>query len=163
AIAAVRCGSGQPMLRANLWPHAYMCRLGRGSESPGRDVELCERALRGLDAVTLEREYVPKLPLPVHPMELLSQSRLHLERVRDFARVRLAYTNALRTAVENRAFPETAQKMAGLPVLPDVIPGAYGAGLETLDYTFLRRFADSWRERSFADNFPSADRSRHQA
>ena len=42
--------------------------------------------------------------------------------------------------------------MAALPDLPDSIPGVYGAPLETFYFRLLRKFADTWKGRTFHDN-----------
>jgi hypothetical protein len=68
------------------------------------------------------------------------------------ARIRLAYQQALQPAQEDSHFEETQQKMAILPDLPDSIPGVYGATLETFYFQLLRRFAGTWKGRTFHDN-----------
>jgi hypothetical protein len=151
AIGQVRCGTGQHMLDGNLWPDDYMCWFGKGSSSPTHDVALCEKALSELELVKVDAEYVPQMPLVVEPEELLGYVRSHLKYVLDFARIRLAYREALQPALDGR-FEETQQKMAALPELPDFIPGVYGAGQETAYYQLLRKFSNTWRGRTFRDN-----------
>jgi hypothetical protein len=152
AIGEVRCGPGRHILEGNLWPDDYMCWSGKGSSFPAHDLASCEKALDDLEAAKVDGEYVSKMPLMFEPAELLGNIRSHLRYVRDFARIRLAYQQALKPAQEDRRFQETQQKMASLPDLPDSIPDVYGAGRETFYFHLLRRFADTWKGRTFHDN-----------
>lgn len=150
AIADVRCGPGE-VLNEDLWPDDYMCWLGKGSDCPGKDLATCEKAVTGLEHVQIDPGFVPKLPLVVKPEELLNHIRLHLAYVRDYARIRVAYEEALRPALEAQDFEETQRRMAALPSLPDHVPGTLGLP-EYYPYTLLRDRADSWKGRTFSDN-----------
>jgi hypothetical protein len=152
AIADIRCGPGQHMIASDLWPHGYICRLGRGTSSPPRDLDICQKALTALESVRLDPDFVPQLPLVTDPRELLGHIREHLLYVRNFASIRRAYDEALRPAVEEYQFEQTAQRMATLPAIRDVIPGSYGAQMEGFQYSLLRKFADAWKARVFQDD-----------
>lgn len=155
AIAEVRCGAGIQIVKPahkERYLNDYMCWRGRGSAFPHRDLAVCERALQELQSVAVDESFVPKLPLPVSPAKLLEYIRAHLRYVADFARLRVAYNDALRPALESGRFEDTQKKMEALPALPDVVQGVYGAYAENLHYGMLRKFADTWRGRVFGDN-----------
>ena len=152
ALEQVHCGPGEYKVHDNGWPNDYMCNLGRGSRSPAQDVARCEEAWHALDGVKVDPSYVPKFALLVSPEELLGYIRSHLQYTRDYARVRLAYQEALKPAVEQGRLEETQRLMAVLPELPDVIPGTYGAGDATFFYRLLQKFASTWKDRTFSDN-----------
>jgi hypothetical protein len=152
AIAGIRCGRGQHMSGSDLWPHGYICRLGKGSASPGKDLAESEKAIAVLTSVRLDPEFVPKLPLTVEPGELIAQIQAQLLHIRDFARIRLAYQEALRPALEGGRPAAMKLRMSEIPALADTIPGSFGAGMESFQYSVLRKFADSWRHRTFDDN-----------
>jgi hypothetical protein len=152
ALESARCGPGEYSAHFNSNPDDYVCHMGRGSRSPTQDLAGCEAGLRALEGVKIDPSYVSKFVLPASPEEWLGQLRAHLQYVRDYARVRVAYQEALKPAVEQGRFEETQRRMAALPVLPDVIPGSYSAGALTFFYGLLRKFADLWKDRSFSDN-----------
>ncbi len=151
ALQAVRCGPGEHMVSQDLWPDGYFCRFGRGSESPERDLQLGLEAMKELDSVVLDPDFVPKLPIIVEPRELLDQIRAHLGYVIDFAKIRVAYREAIQPALLTGDLEKTKKRMMEIPELPDIIPGSYGP-LEFRAYTILRKFADSWEGRTFDDN-----------
>jgi hypothetical protein len=151
ALEKVRCGPGENMVRQNLWPHGYFCHFGRGTNSPSTDLSLCLEALQELDSVILDPGFVQKLPMIVDPAELLYQIRAHLKYVSDFAKIRLAYQDAIQPALYSGELEETQRLMAEIPELPDLIPDSYGA-LEYTAYKVLRKFAEGWKDRSFHDN-----------
>ena len=155
AIAEVRCGPGIQIVKPTHKEHYlndYMCWRGRGSALPQRDLAICERALQELQSVAVDESFVPKLPLPVAPGKLLEYIRAHLRYVADFARLRVAYNDALRPAIESARFVETQKRMETLPALSDVVQGAYGAYAETFHHGILRTFGDTWKGRVFHDN-----------
>jgi hypothetical protein len=150
AIERVRTGPGAAMVSHDLWPNAFMPSLAYRDAPARADVEICERALAGLETVKLNPHFVPKLPLIAEPSELLDQIRAHLRYVLAFARIRDHYQQALACAREGR-WEEAQAGMASLPVLPDRVEGSYGA-LEYKPYLALKLFADSWSGRTFKDN-----------
>ncbi len=150
AIEQVRTGPGAAMAERDLWPGGFMPSLAYRDAPARADVETCERALAGLNAIKLDPQFVPKLPLIAEPAELLEQIRAHLRYVLAFARIRHHYQSALAQAHEGR-FEAAQAAMASLPVLPDTVEGSYGA-LEYKPYLGLKVFADSWAGRTFKDN-----------
>jgi hypothetical protein len=156
-IGEIRCGPGTPIIKENFWPNDYMCRLGSGTDSPEKDLADCEKTLQKLNSVTIDSAYVSKLPLIFAPAEFLKQLRLHLGHVRDYARLRVAYRDALKPVIEDGNFKETQKQMASLPKLPDRVEGIVGL-LENNSYALgcpynnLKKYANDWAGRSLADN-----------
>jgi hypothetical protein len=91
------------------------------------------------------------MPWLISPEELLALIQSQLQRVRDFAAVRLAYDQALLPALDGR-LAETRLKMSALPSFSDVTADKYGGGLELIFDKIIRVFADSWKDRSLEDN-----------
>ncbi len=149
-IGEVRDGDGVPLVRRDLWPHGSLCWRGQGTAWPDRDLRHCQEALKGLETAQLDPRFVPQFPIVFQPRELLDQVRAHLGYVRDFAAIRLGYQEAMGQAYQNN-WIEAQRRMAALPVLPDEIPGSYGA-MEIHPYRRLKVFADLWKGRRFADN-----------
>jgi hypothetical protein len=152
ALESARCGPGEYVVNLDLWPNDYSCNQGRGSQSPEQDLARCQDALKALDSVKADPGYVAKFRLPIGADRWLGHLRAHLEYVRDYARIRVAYREALKPALERGSFEETQRLMATLPDLPDVIPGSFGAGSMSVHYTLLRRFSATWKGRTFSDN-----------
>jgi hypothetical protein len=152
ALESVRCGPGECVVGLDLWPHDYMCNMGRGSHSPAEDLARCEEGLQALEEAKIDSGYVSKFILPVRREEWLEHLGAHLRYVRDYTRVRVAYQKAMKPAVEQGHFEETQRLMAALPEFLDVIPGSYGAWSVLAFYVYLRKFADTWKGRTFSDN-----------
>jgi hypothetical protein len=157
AIADIRCGGGGIVssTTGDLWPNDFMCRLGRGTDDPDRDLSACQQALEGLDKTRPDSGHVPQLPLPpaITPARLKGYVRSHLDFVLEFARIRKAYRDALLPALEHRDLEETQRRMALIPPLRDVVaPDMYGALPEKTYDNRLRVFIQSWSGRTFRDN-----------